>query len=71
MQMANTERNRSGENTSISNSLDHLGMHLIKDFKTLKKKLKIPEDGKVSHTHGLVALIAEIAILPKSNQQFY
>lgn len=37
MQMANTEKEIGG-NTSISNSLDHLGMYLIKeikDFKTL------------------------------------
>jgi hypothetical protein len=28
-----------------------------KKFKSLKKKLKISEDGKISHAHGLEGLI--------------
>jgi hypothetical protein len=29
----------------------------VKTFKSLKKKLKISEDGKISHAHGLAGLI--------------
>ena len=51
--------------TIVRNNIKYLGMTLtrqVKDlydrnFKSLKKKLKISEDGKISHAHGLAGLI--------------
>ena len=45
----------------FTNNIKYLGLTLTKEvkdlydkyFKSLKKKLKISEDGKISHAHGL------------------
>jgi len=51
--------------TIVTNNIKYLGVTLTKqvkdlcdkNFKFLKKKLKISEDGKISHAHGLAGLI--------------
>jgi hypothetical protein len=51
--------------TIVTNNIKYLGMTLSKqvkdlynkNFKFLKKKLKISEDAKLSHAHGLAELI--------------
>ena len=51
--------------TIVTNSITYLGLNLTKEvkdlcdknFKSLKKEIKISEDGKISHAHGLAGPI--------------
>jgi hypothetical protein len=49
----------------VTNNIKYVGVTLIKEvkdlydrnFKSLKKLKKVPEDGKISHGHGLAGLL--------------
>ena len=63
----------------VINNIKYLGMTLTKEvkdlydknFKSLKKKLKISEDGKISHAHRLAGVnIVKMTILLKAIYRF-
>jgi hypothetical protein len=61
----------------VTNNIKHFHVTLTKqaknlhdkNFKSLRKKRKTSEDGKISHAHGSVRLNSENSHLTKSNLQ--
>ena len=78
LQMINGLRKNSEKFTIATNSIKYLAITLTKqvedlydkNFKTLKKKLKTPGNGKISHALGYVELTLKMAILPKAIYRF-